>query len=100
MFASLPPSLKYSLFPLLKELKRWKGVKFNKDNQDLIFEVPCLDIVKKYNSYMGGVDPFNMLIYFHRTPFCFRRWYLAIFSKVVDMYAPGLCTEKTVKRQT
>lgn len=48
-------------------------------------DVPCPQVVKQYNKNMGGVDLADMLISLYRTPFKSRRWYLGIFSQLIDM---------------
>uniref|UniRef100_A0A1B6LRI5 PiggyBac transposable element-derived protein domain-containing protein n=1 Tax=Graphocephala atropunctata TaxID=36148 RepID=A0A1B6LRI5_9HEMI len=48
-------------------------------------DIPCPDIIKQYNCFMGGVDLADMLIALYRTPFRTHRWYMAIFSQVLDM---------------
>lgn len=47
--------------------------------------IPCPDIVKNYNAFMGGVDLADMLVALYRTGLRSHRWYLAIFSQVLDM---------------
>lgn len=47
--------------------------------------ITCPDIVKKYNAFMGGVDLVDMLIALYRTPFRTHRWYMSIFSQLIDM---------------
>lgn len=47
--------------------------------------VPCPAIVKEYNLHMGGVDLSDMLVALYRTKLKTRRWYLNIFSQVIDI---------------
>lgn len=47
--------------------------------------VDCPNMVKVYNKSMGGVDLSDMLISLYRIPFKSRRWYLNIFSQLVDI---------------
>ena len=47
--------------------------------------VDCPDIVKKYNSAMGGVDLADMLISLYRTPYKTRRWYLRVVAHLLDV---------------
>lgn len=42
-------------------------------------------IVKHYNAHMGGVDLADMLIALYRTEMKTRRWYLSIFSQMIDI---------------
>lgn len=47
--------------------------------------VQCPQIVRQYNKHMGGVDLADILIPLYRTPFKSRRWYLSIFSQILDI---------------
>lgn len=47
--------------------------------------VPCPEIIKQYNAHMGGVDLADMLIALHRTQLKGHRWYLPLFSQLLDM---------------
>lgn len=42
-------------------------------------------IVKEYNAHMGGVDLADMLIALYRTGMKTKRWYLSIFSQMIDI---------------
>ena len=44
-----------------------------------------LDIVKNYNSAMGGVDLSDMLISLYRTPYKTGRWYLRAVVHLLDI---------------
>lgn len=48
-------------------------------------DVDCPQLVRHYNKHMGGVDLADMLISLYRIPFKSRRWYLGIFSQLLDM---------------
>ncbi|RZF41578.1 hypothetical protein LSTR_LSTR000292 [Laodelphax striatellus] len=48
-------------------------------------DVTCPQIVKHYNCHMGGVDLADMLIALYRTNFRCHRWYLHIFSQMLDI---------------
>lgn len=48
-------------------------------------EVDCPQLVKEYNKHMGGVDLADMLIALYKTPFKTRRWYIGIFSQLIDI---------------
>ena len=37
-------------------------------------QVPCPDVIKEYNSAMGGVDLVDMLIALYRAPMKTKRW--------------------------
>lgn len=58
--------------------------RFSKESRTKV-DVPCPQVVKQYNKNMGGVDLADMLISLYRTPFKSRRWYLGIFSQLIDM---------------
>ncbi|CAK1593994.1 unnamed protein product [Parnassius mnemosyne] len=47
--------------------------------------VTCPNIIKEYNTNMGGVDLADMLVALYRTPFRDHRWYLPIFSQMLDI---------------
>ena len=47
--------------------------------------VPCPEIVKDYNSTMGGVDPADMLIALYRSPMKTHRWYLKVLIHCGDI---------------
>ncbi|MEM6686592.1 MAG: transposase [Bacteroidota bacterium] len=48
-------------------------------------QVPCPEIVREYNSAMGGVDLADMLIALYRSPMKTKRWYLKVIIHAVDM---------------
>ncbi|XP_060810101.1 piggyBac transposable element-derived protein 3-like [Amyelois transitella] len=48
-------------------------------------EVLYPNIVKHYNAHMGGVDLADMLIALYRTEIKSKKWYLSIFSQLVDI---------------
>ncbi|XP_063620656.1 piggyBac transposable element-derived protein 3-like [Cydia splendana] len=48
-------------------------------------DVECPNMVKVYNKTMGGVDLADMLISLYRIPFKSRRWYLNIFTQILDI---------------
>ena len=47
--------------------------------------VPCPEIVKDYNSAMGGVDLADMLIALYRSPIKTHRLYLKVLIHCVDI---------------
>ena len=47
--------------------------------------VDCPHIIKQYNVHMGGVDLADMLIALYKTPYRSKRWYLGIFSQLIDI---------------
>lgn len=47
--------------------------------------IPCPKIVKDYNQHMGGVDLADMLIALYRTGLKSRKWYMNIFSQLIDI---------------
>lgn len=48
-------------------------------------DIPCPNIVRQYNTHMGGVDLMDMLISLYRIPLKTRRWYLSIFAQMLDL---------------
>ena len=58
--------------------------RYDKDEKKKV-QVECPQIVKHYNKHMGGVDLADMLISLYRTPFKSHRWYIGIFSQLIDM---------------
>lgn len=58
--------------------------RFQKESNDRV-NVPCPQIVKHYNRHMGGVDLADMLIALYRTGIKAHRWYLNIFSQILDI---------------
>ena len=65
-------------YPVSK-VKRYCKIKKRK------IEVNYPNIVKHYNAHMGGVDLADMLIALYRTEMKTRRWYLSIFSQLLDI---------------
>lgn len=45
----------------------------------------CPNMIKEYNTNLCGVDLADMLIALYRTPFRGHRWYLPIFSQMLDI---------------
>lgn len=60
-----------------------KVKRFHKESKGRI-DVPCPQIVRHYNRHMGGVDLADMLIALYRTNMKTHRWYLNIFSQLLD----------------
>ncbi|XP_029844027.2 piggyBac transposable element-derived protein 3-like [Ixodes scapularis] len=58
--------------------------RFDKKERQKI-PVSCPQIVKQYNIHMGGVDLADMYAALYRTPFRTKRWYLGIFSQLLDI---------------
>ena len=48
-------------------------------------QVPCPEVVREYNSAMGGVDLADMLIALYRSPMKTKRWYLKVIIHAVDI---------------
>ena len=61
------------------QVKRWDGSK----KKNVLID--CPDIVKEYNSAMGGVDLADMLISLYRTPWKSKRWYLRVLVHCIDI---------------
>ncbi|KAH9644136.1 hypothetical protein HF086_010351 [Spodoptera exigua] len=47
--------------------------------------VPCPQVIKVYNTHMGGVDIADMLIALYRIRMKTRRWYMSIFAQLLDI---------------
>ena len=60
-------------------VKRW-----DQKNRKYI-QVPCPEVVKEYNSGMGGVDLADMLISLYRIPMKTKRWYLRVLVHCMDI---------------
>lgn len=63
----------------LEKIKR-----FRKESKGRV-DVTCPQIVKHYNRHMGGVDLADMLISLYRTGIKSHRWYMNIFSQLLDI---------------
>lgn len=68
--------------------------------------VPYPKIIQEYNTHMGGVDLADMLIALYRTNMKTHKWYMAIFSQMLDLsvnnawllYRRDCKNEKKIKR--
>lgn len=58
--------------------------RFSKEAKSRV-DVKCPKIVKDYNRHMGGVDLADMLIALYRTGIRSHRWYMNIFSQLLDI---------------
>lgn len=58
--------------------------RYNKTTKSRI-DVSMPQIVKQYNMHMGGVDLADMLIALYRTQMKTHKWYLNIFSQLLDV---------------
>lgn len=47
--------------------------------------VPCPNVIKVYNTHMGGVDIADMLTALYRIHMKTRRWYMSIFAQLLDI---------------
>ena len=47
--------------------------------------VNCPNVIRSYNSHMGGIDKNDMLILLYKTPMKSKRWYLRIFAYCLDL---------------
>ncbi|XP_061717480.1 piggyBac transposable element-derived protein 3-like [Cydia pomonella] len=63
----------------LSTVKRYCKIKKQKIN------VQYQNIVEHYNAHMGGIDLADMLVALYRTEMKTRRWYLSIFSQIIDI---------------
>lgn len=64
---------------LIDKVKRF--CKASREHVDVL----CPQIVKHYNRHMGGVDLADTLIALYQTSIKSHRWYLNIFSQILDM---------------
>lgn len=48
-------------------------------------QVACPNMIRHYNSRMGGVDLADMLIALYRTEMRAHRWYIPLFSQLLDI---------------
>ncbi|CAH2011120.1 unnamed protein product, partial [Acanthoscelides obtectus] len=58
--------------------------RFSKEQKKKV-NVQCPQIVKQYNIHMGGVNLSDTLLSLYKTPFKSKRWYLAMFSQMIDI---------------
>ncbi|KAH0820474.1 hypothetical protein GEV33_002317 [Tenebrio molitor] len=58
--------------------------RYSKDERKKI-NVESPQIIKQYNTHMGGVDLADMLVALYKVPFKSRRWYLGIFGQMIDI---------------
>ena len=63
----------------ISPVQRW-----NK-NEAVKVDVECPEIVSKYNSMMGGVDTFDMLLELYRTSTRAHRWYVPIIDFLISL---------------
>lgn len=63
----------------MEKIKRWSK------NDKARVDINCPQIIKKYNAHMGGVDLADMLVALYRTNFKTKRWYMAIFTQMLDI---------------
>lgn len=61
-----------------------KVKRYSKDEKKKV-DVTCPNIVTNYNMHMGGVDLSDMLVALYRTAFKTHKWYLSIFSQIIDI---------------
>jgi len=69
----------------ISEVSRWNNKSKCRET------VQCPNVIKVYNSHMGGVDLIDSLIGLYRTRIRSKKWYLRLFFHLLDM--PGCCTE-------
>ena len=48
-------------------------------------EVKCPNVIREYNSKMGGIDKSDMLTHLYKTPMRARRWYMRLFGYTLDL---------------
>lgn len=77
-------STRYGLEPK-SSLSRWCDKEKKKNN------IPCPNIIKKYNENMGGILKNNALVSLYTTSFKSRRWYLPIFFYLLEMCVINAC---------
>lgn len=59
-------------------------MRYNKEEKKKV-AIPCPAVVKKYNQHMGGVDKMDMLVALYRTEYRTHKWYMAVFSQILDI---------------
>lgn len=57
--------------------------RFNKKGH-IYEDVPQPAIVDVYNTFMGGVDLADMLAAMHGVNFCWNKWFMRIFCRLLD----------------
>jgi hypothetical protein len=60
-----------------------KAKRFNKTTKQYV-EVDQPEMIRAYNTFMGGVDLADMLATMHTCPFRFRKWFLRVFERMID----------------
>jgi len=60
-------------------VKRWSKT----ENKEI--EIPCPDVVKSYNQYMGGVDVCDQQMECYRTWIKTRKWTLKVALRFIDL---------------
>jgi hypothetical protein len=63
----------------MTSLKRWDR------KQHKYVDVPCPAVVKEYNSHMGGVDLFDMLMALYRVDHKSPKWYRRVFLWALNL---------------
>ncbi|XP_060845820.1 piggyBac transposable element-derived protein 2-like [Rhopalosiphum padi] len=58
--------------------------RYSKEKKKRIL-VPYPNIVKEYNSHMGGVDLADMFVALYRTGLKSHKWYMSLFSQMLDI---------------
>jgi len=58
--------------------------RYSKDAKKRV-PVPYPNIVKEYNTHMGGVDLADMLVALYRTGLKSHKWYMSFFSQMLDI---------------
>ena len=61
------------------------------NKQKKIIEVPCPDIVQKYNKSMGGVDLADSLIALYRISLRSKKYYMRLIFHMLDIPVLSLC---------
>ena len=61
-----------------------KCMRYSKDTKKKE-EVDCPNVIKSYNSSMGGIDKSDMLVHLYRTPMKSKRWYMRLFAYALDL---------------
>uniref|UniRef100_A0A3P9MFQ0 PiggyBac transposable element-derived protein domain-containing protein n=1 Tax=Oryzias latipes TaxID=8090 RepID=A0A3P9MFQ0_ORYLA len=47
--------------------------------------VSCPAVIRSYNDNMRGIDKSDMLVHLYRTPMKSKRWYLRLFTYIIDV---------------
>lgn len=58
--------------------------RYSKEEKSRI-DVKCPNVIKEYNTHMGGVDLAGMLVYLYRLEMKSKQWYFQLFTHMIDI---------------